>query len=197
MPPNTQSTTATEGDDDPYTLIRMHARISVLEQQIVDQKEATVIALAAADKAIVSAYQVAEKVVAKVELAAEKTYLEASIKSLREAFSQQIAFQKEATEKALASADKAVLKAEDAAEKRFQSVNEFRATLADQQADLATKTEVNLRVAALEARINGVVEDAREIKGRSYGYSSGWGYLVGAIGVVGAAVAIIVEFVKR
>lgn len=147
----------------------LHSRVSVLEQQIIDQKEATVIALAAADKAIINAVVVADKAVAKVELAAEKTYLEAAISGLKEAFGQQIMHQKEMTAQALASADKAVQKAEDAAQRRFESVNEFRATLSDQQRDLATKTEVNLRFHALEDRINGLVEDAREIKGRGLG----------------------------
>lgn len=147
----------------------LHARISVLEQQIRDQKENTALALAAADKAIVNAVVVADKAVAKVELAAEKTYLEAVISSLQEAFRQEILHQKEMTAQALASADKAVQKAEAAAEKRFESVNEFRATLSDQQRELATKTEVNLRFKALEDRVSSVVEDAREIKGWGHG----------------------------
>lgn len=149
--------------------MELHARISVLEQQIIDQKEATALALAAADKAIASAVVVADKAVAKVELAAEKTYLEAAIGGLKEAFGQQIAHQKELTAQALASADKAVQKAETAAERRFDSVNEFRATLSDQQRELATKTECNLRFTAQEDRINGIVEEFREMKGHGLG----------------------------
>lgn len=149
--------------------MQLHARISVLEQQVLDQKENTALALAAADKAIINAVVVADKAVAKVELAAEKTYLEAAIAGLKEAFGQMVKHQQELTAQALASADKAVLKAEVAAEKRFESVNEFRATLSDQQSQLATKTEVNLRFKALEDRVNSVVEDAREIKGRGAG----------------------------
>lgn len=149
--------------------LELHARVSVLEQQIRDQKEATVLALAAADKAIINAVVVADKAVAKVELAAEKTYLENSIRSLRDAFDREIGHQKDMTAQALASADKAVMKAEDAAQRRFESVNEFRATLSDQQRDLVTKTEVSLRFTALEDRINNLVADAREVKGRSTG----------------------------
>lgn len=147
----------------------LRARVAVLEQQIVDQKEATVIALAAADKAIVNAVVVADKAVAKVELAAEKTALEASIASLEKAFGQQIAHTKELTAQALASADKAVLKAEVAAEKRFESVNEFRSTLSDQQRELATKTECDLRFAAMDARISDVMQEYREMKGHGLG----------------------------
>lgn len=149
--------------------MELHARISVLEQQIIDQKEATALALAAADKAIVNAVVLADKAVAKVELAAEKTYLEASIKSLKEAVAQQIDHTKELTVQALAASDKAILKAEAAAEKRFESVNEFRATLSDQQSQLATKTECDLRFNAQENRINSLVEEFREMKGHGLG----------------------------
>jgi hypothetical protein len=155
--------------DEKADLWSLNARVAVLEQQILEEKEARVTALAAADKAIVAAVLVADKAVAKVELAAEKTYLEAAIRSLREAFTLQIAYQKELSEHALAAADKAVVKAEMASEKRFDSVNEFRSTLSDQQRDLATKSEVNLRFTALEGRLNDVVEDARETKGRGLG----------------------------
>src|SRR5579864_936921 len=41
--------------------------------------------------------------------------------------------QKSATDMAQAAADRAVTKSELAADKRFESVNEFRATLSDQQ----------------------------------------------------------------
>lgn len=154
---------------DEVKLNDLNSRVSVLERQVRDQKENTALALAAADKAIINAVVVADKAVAKVELAAEKTALEASISALKDAFRQEILHQKEMTAQALAAADKAVLKAEAAAEKRFESVNEFRATLSDQQGQLATKTEVNLRFKAIEDRVNSVVEDTREIKGHSTG----------------------------
>lgn len=149
--------------------MELHARISVLEQQIRDQKENTALALAAADKAIVNAVVVADKAVAKVELAAEKTYLEAAIHGLKEAFSQQIAHQKELTAQALAAADKAVLKAEVATDKRFDGVNEFRGTLDDQQKGNATKAECDLRFKAVEDRMNDIVENFREMKGHIIG----------------------------
>lgn len=145
------------------------AHLSKIDQQFRDQTSSTALALTAADKAIANAFTAAEKAVAKAELAAEKGYLEAQISALKEAFGVQIKSQKDAVDAALAASDKAVQKAEVANEKRFESVNEFRATLADQQRDLATKSEVNLRFKSLEDRINAVVEDARELKGKSLG----------------------------
>jgi hypothetical protein len=55
---------------------------------------------------------------------------------------------REAVTTALASADRAVAKAENAAEQRFESVNEFRATLADQASNLLTRSEADARFTA-------------------------------------------------
>lgn len=83
------------------------------------------------------------------------------------------------------------------------SVNEFRATLSDQQRDLATKAEVNLRFTALDDRVNGMTElmremreNMREMAGRNQGYSAGWGYLVGGIGAVVAVITLVVLLAK-
>ncbi len=47
---------------------------------------------------------------------------------------------------ALTAMDKAVSKAEAAAEKRFESVNEFRGALANQQLTFATRIELDLQM---------------------------------------------------
>jgi hypothetical protein len=55
---------------------------------------------------------------------------------------------------AMAAADKAVSKAEVAAEKRFDSVNEFRNAMKDQQADFADKDNTDLRLKSIEGRLD-------------------------------------------
>lgn len=140
-------------------------RLAVVEQRLTDlmktvdmrleaSREAVALALAAAEKGIAIALGTAEKAAAKAELAAGREYLEAQIEGLKQTITAQIVSQKEAVSAALISADKAVLKAELAAEKRFESVNEFRAVLADQQSLLATKSEMNLRVNAIDSKID-------------------------------------------
>lgn len=57
------------------------------------------------------------------------------------------------------NADRAVSKAEFASEKRFESVNEFRATLSDQAASLMTRSEG-------EAKINALSDRIQDLKGR-------------------------------
>ena len=56
-----------------------------------------------------------------------------------------------AVQVALESAEKAVSKAELAADKRFESVNEFRATLQDQQGTFVTRVELRATVTSVIA----------------------------------------------
>lgn len=140
-------------------------RLAVVEQRLTDlmhtvdmrleaSREAVALALAAAEKGIATALGTAEKAAAKAELAAGREYLEAQIEGLKQTITAMIVAQKEAVSAALISADKAVSKAELSAEKRFENVNEFRGALADQQLLLATKSEMNLRVNAIDNKID-------------------------------------------
>ena len=63
-----------------------------------------------------------------------------------------------AVQTALLSAEKAVGKAENAAEKRFESVNEFRAQLADQAATFMSRDESHSIHTLLETRISAITE---------------------------------------
>ena len=69
----------------------------------------------------------------------------------------------------LAASEKAIIKAEIASERRFEGVNEFRAQLADQQATLARKAEVNIRFEALEKKLDTAVTQLQQSKGRETG----------------------------
>lgn len=60
----------------------------------------------------------------------------------------------ESTRAAMASADKAVLKAEAASEKRFESVNEFRSLVTDQQATFMPRKEAESAIGTLEDKID-------------------------------------------
>jgi len=63
---------------------------------------------------------------------------------------------------ALTSAKEAVGKAEAATERRFESVNEFRATLSDQARDLMPRKEADQRFQALADRIEVLKKAADE-----------------------------------
>lgn len=99
---------------------------------------------------------------------------------------------------ALLSAEKAVTKAEIAAEKRFESVNEFRAQLADQAATFVSRTEAEAYRLATEAKIETIKDLLDKLEkrmdlnqGKSAGSASTIGYAVTAIGVL----ILIINFV--
>jgi hypothetical protein len=84
---------------------------------------------------------------------------------------------------AMAAADKAVTKAEVAAEKRFDSVNEFRSAMKDQQASFADKTQTDFRLAALESKLD-------KAGGVSLGVSISASVIAGVIAATAAVITI-------
>lgn len=107
---------------------------------------------------------------------------EAQQQSLKEQF---IASEK-AVLNAMASADRAVLKAEASAEKRFESVNESKATLFQQAASFLPRSEAEANFKAL----NEKVATLRELTSASSGKSEGFGQVITA-GI--AAIAVLVS----
>jgi len=111
-------------------------------------------------------------------------------------YTQRFDAQQQAMSAALAAAEKAVSKAETASEKRFESVNEFRAALGDQTRDLMPRAEVEARFGSLTEKIdgpNGVMRRIERSAGRGAGLADGWGYLVGAVGLIAAVVALFIK----
>jgi hypothetical protein len=104
--------------------------------------------------------------------------------------------QKSAVEAALAAADRAVQKAEVAAEKRFESVNEFRNTLADQQRNLIPRAEFDVTVKALRDKVDALQGQMERQMSERAGIKGGWGYAVGAVGLV-LTILTIVGLVMR
>ncbi len=90
----------------------------------------------------------------------------------------------------LKAAEQAVLKAESAAEKRFESVNEFRNTLADQQRNLMPRSEVAVMFAAISNQMIALEKQVDAMKSEALGIRGGWGYAVGLIGVVMTLVSL-------
>jgi hypothetical protein len=88
---------------------------------------------------------------------------------------------------ALDAAEKAVLKAENAAERRFESVNEFRATLSDQAAQFVTRKEVEALFVAVNGTLGRLEQGASNSAGRGAGMSQMWGWIA-AIAALGVAV---------
>lgn len=167
------------------TASRANAKIAVLEslvdalqKQLNDRlessRESTALALTAAEKTTAIAQLTADKAMVKADAKADMQYLEAQTRALKDAFQDQIAAQKEAItaalnasqsalKAALESSEKAITKAEEANEKRFQSVNEFRAQLGDQQKTFVVKEEADFKFQAVEKKLDENLEWQRRI----------------------------------
>ncbi len=102
-------------------------------------------------------------------------------------YAQRAASQDEAVRSALVTSEKAVTKAEAATEKRFDSVNEFRQTLADQAATLMPRIEYAVGHKAIvekmemaEGRISEIQKDLSSVSARGGGMKETWGYILAA-----------------
>ena len=89
---------------------------------------------------------------------------------------------KEADAAALAAQDRAVLKAELAADKRFESVNEFRKTLSDQQVTFMPRAEADVAHRAITDKLVALKQSLDGLLAERLGIKGGWGYAVGIIG---------------
>jgi hypothetical protein len=92
--------------------------------------------------------------------------------------------QKLAVDTAQAAADRAVTKAELAAEKRFESVNEFRNTLADQQRTLMPRSEAEILFKSLTDKIESNTRSLNAVANQKTGAQHLWGYVIAAIGIL-------------
>jgi hypothetical protein len=103
------------------------------------------------------------------------------------------AAQKLSVDAALEAAKTAVNKAEVAAEKRFESVNEFRATLADQQRTLMPRAEVEVILQGLADKIEAITQAQLTMSGQR----SGMGTAIGIASAVGGIViGVLSHFIK-
>lgn len=114
-----------------------------------------------------------------------------------------LAAAEKAVSAALAAAKEAVNKAEAASEKRFESVNEFRSQLKDQQATLVPRAEADVRFAAmseaiqrLSDRMSAVVSAQSQTSGKSDGANALWAIIAGLILTAIAAASLIVAVLK-
>lgn len=101
-----------------------------------------------------------------------------------------------ATKNALNASDRAVSKAEMAAEKRFDSVNEFRNTLADQQRTLMPRSEAELQFKSLTDKIESLSLMTISRQGEKVGVNQGWQWAIGVLGLVSLVTGIILAFAK-
>ena len=131
-----------------------------------------------------------------------REYVERVFKEADRRYEQRFADQEKAVSAALAAAEKAVntalisakeavIKAESASEKRFESVNEFRATLADQSATLISRIEVEGQFKSTNEKVDVVMSRMDRLEGRAGGSNATWAYAIAGVGLLGTIVGII------
>lgn len=111
-----------------------------------------------------------------------KEYVDAMLGALQTSVNQRFGDSNTSVASALAAAKEAVLKAENASDKRFEGVNEFRATLADQQRTLMPRAEAELLVKGLETRLTKLETVGGERRAQSVGGREMWAWIVGVLG---------------
>lgn len=97
----------------------------------------------------------------------------------------------------LATSKEAVEKAERATELRFDSVNEFREQLNDQQRTFLPRLEYEQAHQALINRVNELTTRVSEREARAEGRVETWPIVFGIIGVIGIVFTIFMAFFKR
>lgn len=103
-------------------------------------------------------------------------------------YTQRFDAQEKAVAAALAAAKEAVVKAEGATEKRFDSVNEFRNTLKDQQQTLLPRNEAELRFKTVIERLAALETINTQAIGRTEGASWLWSIMLALAGAFGGLV---------
>lgn len=101
---------------------------------------------------------------------------------------------KEGVSAAMASAEKAILKAETATEKRFDSVNEFRQAMKDQQDSFANKAETNLRLDEMVKRLDRISTGMEISSGKASGVVT---VALGLAWLVTTGIALLAIFLRH
>lgn len=105
-------------------------------------------------------------------------------------YEQRFEAQEEARKAAVSVVESAVRKAEQASERRFDSVNEFRATLSDQATHLMPRSESTQRWNSLSEKLDLLNSRLDRLEGRSSGLNAGWIYIGQGLAIIAAIIGI-------
>ena len=122
-------------------------------------------------------------------------------------YEQRFEAQEKATQTAIESARIATNKAEQAIEKRLENTNEWRQAMNDRDVKLLPRIEYDRAHVDLEKRfeeykksmddrISTISSAMLRAEGRGSGLNAGWGYLIGAIGLL-AAIFVLIKDINK
>ena len=121
-----------------------------------------------------------------------KAYVERITHEADRRYEQRFEAQEKAVHAALASAALAVERAEVNAERWRNNANEWRSAMTDREKNFMSRDQADSQFDALEKQLVDLKKSRDASEGRMGGLSAGWGYLVGAVGLVGALISIII-----
>jgi len=124
----------------------------------------------------------------QIELALEAAYklMEARLGTL----DQQIKSVHREIDIETAATKTAIQKAEMATEKRFESVNEFRAQMADQSALFISRREVEATIGGISEKVSAITDRINRSEGKGSGMSQIIAWIFGSVGLVVGLIAI-------
>jgi hypothetical protein len=125
-----------------------------------------------------------------------KDQLAASILAAKEAITAANSAQQDSVRAAFASAKEAVDKAASATEKRFDSVNEFRGQLKDQQLLLMPRAEAEVKVKGVSDAVAALQVRMDQQTGRGDGAATLWSILVAVGGLLIGALSVAAAFAR-
>jgi hypothetical protein len=122
--------------------------------------------------------------------------LDQKIKEAKELFDKLLEEQDRRYEERHRSNQTALDKVAEEMNSRFASVNEFRGAMEDAQRKFMPRPEAEVRMAALESKLDQQFTQLDRLQAERQGIRGGWGYAVGVLGLVIAAIALITTVMR-
>ena len=110
-----------------------------------------------------------------------KEYVEARLDAMQKQRDILFESSRAALAAAITAQKEAVVKVEIATEKRFESVNEFRSTLADQQRTFMPRIESERVYETIAARVTRLEQLEAQRTGQKSGLADGWGWAIAVL----------------
>lgn len=126
-----------------------------------------------------------------------REYIDRRFEDQDKAIQAALAAAKEAVGAALVASEKAVDKAEVTNVKWRENSNEWRGAMSDREKDLTSRVEFAAFKDSIEKTLSDLIKTRDTNQGRSTGLSSGWGYLIGFVGILATILSIISFFIKQ
>lgn len=123
-------------------------------------------------------------------------YVETRFDLAEKAVSAALAAQERLTAAALAAAERAVAKSDAASDKRFDGVNEFRASLNDFVRLMMPRAEAEQIFRALTEKIDMLTNRVNSRDDRGKGLNQGWVLLIASVSGIGTLVAIAIALAQ-